>query len=175
MLPRHPAIYLVGLMALLAMIPEGAVLDWAALYLQQELGADIATAGFAFAGFSGSHGADALLRRRRAQPFRRGDHPARLEPRRGGRDAGGRPRAVTLGGHRGLRALPGWASPTWCRSPFRRPATSPAWRRDGHERGDDDGLFGHPGRALGDRLHRRDASASRRSSSRSRCCWSWSA
>jgi fucose permease len=34
------------------MIPEGAVLDWAALHLQQELGANIATAGFAFAGFS---------------------------------------------------------------------------------------------------------------------------
>jgi fucose permease len=35
------------------MIPEGAVLDWAALYLQQELGTDIATAGFAFAAFAG--------------------------------------------------------------------------------------------------------------------------
>lgn len=51
-LPRQPAIYLVGLLALFAMIPEGAVLDWAALYLQQELGASIATAGFAFAAFS---------------------------------------------------------------------------------------------------------------------------
>ena len=36
------------------MIPEGAVLDWAALYLQQELGTDLAIAGFAFAGFSGA-------------------------------------------------------------------------------------------------------------------------
>src|SRR5262245_10493466 len=43
-LPRTPGIYLVGLMALFSMIPEGAVLDWAALYLQQELGTDIATA-----------------------------------------------------------------------------------------------------------------------------------
>jgi fucose permease len=36
------------------MIPEGAVLDWAALYLKQELGAGIATAGLAFAAFSGT-------------------------------------------------------------------------------------------------------------------------
>jgi predicted MFS family arabinose efflux permease len=53
-LPRQPAIYIIGLMALLSMNSEGAVLDWAALYLQKELKADIATAGFAFAGFSGA-------------------------------------------------------------------------------------------------------------------------
>jgi fucose permease len=53
-LPKSPAIYLVGLMALFSMIPEGAVLDWAALYLKQELGAGIATAGLAFAAFSGT-------------------------------------------------------------------------------------------------------------------------
>ncbi len=51
-LPRTATVYLVGLMALLSMIPEGAVLDWAALYLQQELDTNLATAGFAFAGFS---------------------------------------------------------------------------------------------------------------------------
>ena len=50
--PRQPAVYIVGLIALFAMIPEGAVLDWAALYLRQERSADIATAGFAFAAFS---------------------------------------------------------------------------------------------------------------------------
>jgi fucose permease len=53
-LPRHGTVYLVGLMALFSMIPEGAVLDWAALYLQQELGTDLATAGLAFAAFSGT-------------------------------------------------------------------------------------------------------------------------
>lgn len=52
LLPRHLGIYVVGLIALLAFVPEGAILDWAALYLRQELGADIATAGFAFAAFS---------------------------------------------------------------------------------------------------------------------------
>ncbi len=51
-LPRDPMIYLIGVVALLCMIPEGAVLDWAALYLQNERGAGLATAGLAFALFS---------------------------------------------------------------------------------------------------------------------------
>lgn len=51
-LPHDPMIYLVGVIALLCMIPEGAVLDWAALYLQNERGAGIAASGFAFAVFS---------------------------------------------------------------------------------------------------------------------------
>jgi fucose permease len=51
-LPRTPTVYLIGLLALFSMIPEGAVLDWAALYLRQERGTDLATAGFAYAGFS---------------------------------------------------------------------------------------------------------------------------
>lgn len=50
--PRNPLIYLIGFVALFSMVPEGAVLDWAAIYLKQELGADIAVAGFAFAAFS---------------------------------------------------------------------------------------------------------------------------
>jgi len=33
---------------------EGAVLDWGALYLNQELGSDIATAGLAFGAFAGA-------------------------------------------------------------------------------------------------------------------------
>lgn len=53
-LPRTPGIYLIGLLALFCMVPEGAVLDWAALYLLQERGASTATAGFAFAAFSGT-------------------------------------------------------------------------------------------------------------------------
>jgi len=53
-LPRQPAIWLIGVIALFCMIPEGAVLDWAALHLQQAMGADIATAGLAFACFSGA-------------------------------------------------------------------------------------------------------------------------
>ena len=53
-LPRSAGVYLVGLLALLSMIPEGAILDWSALYLRQELGAELATAGLAFAFFSGA-------------------------------------------------------------------------------------------------------------------------
>lgn len=53
-LPRRPGVYIVGVMALLCMNSEGAVLDWGALYLNQELGSDIATAGFAFGAFAGA-------------------------------------------------------------------------------------------------------------------------
>ncbi|MEP9387346.1 MFS transporter [Mesorhizobium sp. KR9-304] len=53
-LPRNPTVYVIGIMALLCMNSEGAVLDWGALYLRQELGSDIATAGFAFGAFAGA-------------------------------------------------------------------------------------------------------------------------
>lgn len=59
--PRSPLIYLIGFVALFSMIPEGAVLDWAALYLKQELGADIAVAGFAFGAFSATMAAMRFL------------------------------------------------------------------------------------------------------------------
>jgi MFS family permease len=42
----------VGLFALFAMIPEGAAIDWSAVYLRQELGAGDAASGLAFAAFS---------------------------------------------------------------------------------------------------------------------------
>lgn len=54
LIPRDPAIWLLGVLALFSMVPEGAVLDWAALYLQQELGSDVARSGLAFAFFSGT-------------------------------------------------------------------------------------------------------------------------
>ena len=53
-LPRTALPYLIGAMALACMIPEGSVVDWGALYLRQELGADVAMSGFAFAAFSGT-------------------------------------------------------------------------------------------------------------------------
>lgn len=53
-LPGQAAIYIIGAMALLCMSAEGSVLSWSALYLKKELMADTATAGFAFAGFSGA-------------------------------------------------------------------------------------------------------------------------
>lgn len=51
-LPATLLPWLIGLMALFSMIPEGAVLDWGALYLRSELGASTAMSGFAFAAFS---------------------------------------------------------------------------------------------------------------------------
>lgn len=51
-LPRTALPWLLGLMALFCMIPEGAVIDWSALYLRQELGSSVTASGFAFAAFS---------------------------------------------------------------------------------------------------------------------------
>ena len=51
-LPLSPLPWLLGIMALFSMIPEGAVLDWGALYIRRELGATLAFSGFAFGAFS---------------------------------------------------------------------------------------------------------------------------
>lgn len=51
-LPLSPLPWLLGVMALFSMIPEGAVLDWGALYFRRELGASLAFSGFAFGAFS---------------------------------------------------------------------------------------------------------------------------
>lgn len=50
--PASPLPYLVGAMALFSMIPEGAILDWSALYLQRDHGASIELAALGFAAFS---------------------------------------------------------------------------------------------------------------------------
>lgn len=44
--------FAIGVFSLFAMVPEGAAIDWSAIYLRQDLGADITTSGFAFAAFS---------------------------------------------------------------------------------------------------------------------------
>jgi MFS family permease len=51
-LPFSPLPWLLGAMALFSMVPEGAVLDWGALYIRRELGATLALSGFAFGAFS---------------------------------------------------------------------------------------------------------------------------
>lgn len=50
--PKSPLPYLVGIMALFSMIPEGAILDWSAVYLQADHGASIELAALGFAAFS---------------------------------------------------------------------------------------------------------------------------
>lgn len=54
LLPRDLGLWLIGLLALFCMVPEGAVMDWAAVYLGQELGAETARAGLGFAVFAGA-------------------------------------------------------------------------------------------------------------------------
>jgi MFS family permease len=44
--------WLVGTMALFAMIPEGSVLDWGALYLRSELNGTVTQSGFVYGAFS---------------------------------------------------------------------------------------------------------------------------
>jgi predicted MFS family arabinose efflux permease len=53
-LPRGVTIYLLGVIALFAMIPEGSVVDWGALFLAQDFGASVATGGFGYAAFAGA-------------------------------------------------------------------------------------------------------------------------
>ena len=52
--PRVAILYLLGAMAFFVMVPEGAVLDWAALYVHQELGAGLGRAGLAYGCFAGT-------------------------------------------------------------------------------------------------------------------------
>ena len=51
-LPMTPLPWLLGLIALFSMVPEGAILDWGALYVRDELGASMTMSGFAFGAFS---------------------------------------------------------------------------------------------------------------------------
>lgn len=52
--PKEFHVWLLGFLALFSMVPEGAVLDWAAIYLQKELGADVFVSGLGFAFFAGA-------------------------------------------------------------------------------------------------------------------------
>lgn len=53
-LPALPTIYIVGLIALVCVLPEATVRNWGALFMEKELGADIGIAGLAFASFAGA-------------------------------------------------------------------------------------------------------------------------
>ncbi len=52
--PRSAGIYLIGLLALFSMIPEGAAMDWGALYLTKTFDASVTASGLGFALFSGA-------------------------------------------------------------------------------------------------------------------------
>jgi len=52
--PKDFHVWLLGFLALFSLVPGGAVLDWAAIYLQKELGSDVFVSGLAFAFFAGA-------------------------------------------------------------------------------------------------------------------------
>lgn len=54
LIARDGGLWILGIMALMSMIPEGAVLDWAAIYLSKELGAGVFASGLGFAFFAGA-------------------------------------------------------------------------------------------------------------------------
>jgi predicted MFS family arabinose efflux permease len=54
LLPRDPALWVLGMLALFSMVPEGAVIEWSALYLADELGAGTAATGLGVACFTGA-------------------------------------------------------------------------------------------------------------------------
>jgi MFS family permease len=54
LLPKDLHIWLLGFLALASMVPEGAILDWAAIYMQKELGSDVFVSGLGFAFFAGA-------------------------------------------------------------------------------------------------------------------------
>jgi MFS family permease len=53
--------YLIGIIALFSAIPEGAVIDWSAYYLRQEIGSDPFTSSLAFGAFSAAMAAVRFL------------------------------------------------------------------------------------------------------------------
>ena len=125
-LPKSPTVYLVGVMALFSMIPEGAVLDWGALYLQQERGTNLATAGFAFGLFAGAMAlmrflGDGVRNRFGAVNTLR---VSSLIAAAGMLVAGLSPYPWLV---IAAFAWPASGSPMSCRSFFRPAATSPAW------------------------------------------------
>jgi predicted MFS family arabinose efflux permease len=54
LITRDLGLWILGVMALFSMVPEGAVLDWAAIYLSKELGAGVFASGLGFAFFAGT-------------------------------------------------------------------------------------------------------------------------
>ena len=51
-IPHHAIVWLLGLVTLFAYVPEGAVIDWSALFLRQEVGAPLVLGGIAVASLS---------------------------------------------------------------------------------------------------------------------------
>jgi len=52
--PREARVWLLGFLALMCMVPEGAIMDWSALFLKDELAVPTAWSGLGFALFAGA-------------------------------------------------------------------------------------------------------------------------
>ena len=50
--PKAILPYLIGIVALFSALPEGAIIDWSAFYLREEIGVDALTSSYAFGSFS---------------------------------------------------------------------------------------------------------------------------
>jgi predicted MFS family arabinose efflux permease len=127
-LPRSPTVYLLGVIALFAMIPEGAVIDWGALFLTQDLWRPLATAGFGYAAFAGAMAVMRFVGDGLRDRFG-GVNTLRVSAIIASQRHVGRSVCAQRGGrHRLLRACRSWHRQyRACRvSP---PATSQAWRQ----------------------------------------------
>jgi hypothetical protein len=124
--PKDFHVWLLGFLTLASMVPEGAVLDWAAIYLQKELVRQrCLRPGLGFAFFAG---AMAIMR------FAGDTVRNRLGAVRTLRLSGFLGPAGLMGGALSRR-MTGWRLPalrrrgsawrTWCRSCFRPPETTP--------------------------------------------------
>lgn len=76
-LPAAPTIYLIGLIGMICILPEAMMRLWGALFMQQQLHADLGVAGLAFALFAGAmavtrFGGDGVRRRYGAVATMRG-------------------------------------------------------------------------------------------------------
>ena len=80
--PKDFHVWLLGFLALFSMVPEGAVLDWAAIYLQKELGSGVFVSGLAFAFFAGAMAVMRATTRPWPPPGHRPPTPRRLPTRR---------------------------------------------------------------------------------------------
>ena len=49
-LPTSPVVWLLGIVCMFSFVPEGAAIDWSALYLREEIGTPLVAAGLALAG-----------------------------------------------------------------------------------------------------------------------------
>ena len=129
-LPANPLPYVLGAMALFSMVPEGAVLDWGALYLRQELGAGLDLSGFGYAAFSGAMAIMRFAGDPLRQKFGAVCHHAGLFA--GCNNWSAYCRDGTKCNHVAtalVLPLLAWEFPIWFRSCFRPPATYRVCRR----------------------------------------------